>query len=69
MATVDEPCADFKMAAMIKGNSTPKVLSEAPKSLMISTNPLSTITLPSTLPAAVMKMMGPAVMSDFCVMS
>ena len=54
---------------MRKGKTTPSILSESPDSLMTSTKPLAVTTAPSTPPAAVIKMMGPAVLSALEVMS
>jgi len=62
MATVDEPWADLSMAAIMKGNSIPMPARVDAFCWMNWTNPASTITCPNTLPAAVMKIMGPAVL-------
>ena len=53
MATVEEPCAVFKMAASRNGKKIPIVCREAALSVIKVTRLVEEITLPSTPPAAV----------------
>src|SRR5574344_2251390 len=67
IATVEEPCAVLRMAAMMNGNSIP-IDDIADAWLLInSTKPAEVMTPPSTPPAAVIKRIGPAVFKESSV--
>ena len=69
IATVDEPCDVFSIAAITNGKKIPKEESVFAFCCIYCTNPASIIICPKTLPDAVIKMIGPEVLSASCVKS
>ena len=69
MATVDEPCAVFKIAEIMNGKKMPIVEITAALALMYSTNPAEAMTRPKTPPAAVTNRIGPTVFKASLVMA
>ena len=63
MATVEEPCADLRMAASRNGKKMPMLSKISALALMKLTMSEDAMTLPSTPPAAVTNRMGPTVFS------
>ena len=63
MATVEEPCAVLRMAASRNGKKMPSASRVTACSLMKFTMSVEAMTLPRTPPAAVMKRIGPTVLS------
>ena len=63
MATVEEPCAVLRMAASRNGKKMPSASRVTACSLMKFTISVEAMTLPRTPPAAVMKRIGPTVLS------
>ena len=59
MATVEEPCAVFRMADSRNGKKMPRLARVLELALMKATMLVEAMTLPRTPPAAVMNRMGP----------
>lgn len=62
-ATVEDPCAVFRMADSRNGKKMPTASRIDALAVMVSTMPDTAITFPSTPPAAVTNRMGPTVLS------
>ena len=69
IATVELPCAVFRMAEIRNGKKMPTEERKAALAFMNSTKPAAVMTLPSTPPAAVTKRIGPTVFSVSSVMA